>query len=75
MEKSIRDGLVIAGSAAAGGWGGSWGTARVGALLGLRFGPWGAMVGTAIGALAGVVLAKRILENAEGLPELETQEE
>lgn len=75
MDKSIKDGLMIAGSAVAGGWGGSWGTARIGALLGLRLGPWGALVGTAIGAMAGVALAKRMLANAEDAAELETQDE
>ena len=74
MNKTIKDGLVIAGSAALGGWGGSWGTARVGALLGLRFGPWGAAIGTAAGALAGIALAKRILTNGEDVLELEVGE-
>ena len=78
MNKSIKDGLVIAGSAAAGGWGGSWSVARIGAILGLRLGPWGAAIGTAVGALAGVALARKMLANGEvideDVPELEKED-
>ena len=75
MNKNIVDGLMIAGSAAAGGWGAT----RIGAVLGLRLGPWGAAVGTVVGALAGFALAQKMQANgvtlAEDVPELETQEE
>lgn len=74
MNKSVKDGLVIVGSAVAGGWGGSLGTAKIGALLGLRFGPWGALIGTTAGALAGAALAKKLLANGAAVAELETQE-
>ena len=75
MNKSIKDGLVIAGSAAAGGWG----ITRIGGILGFRLGPWGAAVGTAVGALAGFALAQKMQANGvtvtEDLTELETGEE
>lgn len=74
MNKSIKGGLVIAGSAAAGGWG----ITRLGTLLGLRLGPWGAAVGTAVGALAGFALAQKMQANGvtlEDIPEPETLEE
>lgn len=75
MDKGMKDKLVIAGSAWAGGVGGSWGAARLGAALGLRLGPWGAVAGSAIGALAGVVLARIILERNDAVSELKVADE
>ena len=65
MEKNTQDALVIWASTFAGGAGGWWTVAKLGARFGLNIGPWGAAAGGLIGALAGASLSKRFLESSQ----------
>ena len=71
MDKSSKNALVIWAATIAGGVGGSWATTRMGASLGLRMGPWGAVAGALIGAVAGASLSKRMLAEDGAPPEAE----
>ena len=61
MDTNIKNSLLIAGSAIAGGMGGSWAATRLGAALGLSLGPWGSAIGGMLGAMASTALAKRFI--------------
>lgn len=61
MENSTKNMLMLGGAAIAGGWGGSWAAARLGATFGLSLGPWGSAAGGLIGAMLGTALAKNLL--------------
>jgi len=69
MDKSSKNALLIWAATIAGGAGGSWATTRMGASLGLRLGPWGAVAGALIGAVAGATLSKRMLGDVDAMPE------
>ena len=71
MEQSMKNALVIGGTTVAGGWGGSWAVNRLATRFGLSLGPWGAVAGAVIGALAAAALSRRILGGAEAAPEVE----
>jgi hypothetical protein len=71
MDTSSKNALMIWAATIAGGVGGSWATTRLGASLGLRLGPWGAVAGGLIGAVAGASLSKRLLGEDAPLPEAE----
>ena len=78
MDEGTRKTLIMGASALAGGCGGAWATARVGATYGLRFGPVGTLAGAAIGALVGVGLCKWLMADSddfEGAFEVEEQKE
>jgi hypothetical protein len=45
----------------------------MGATLGLRLGPWGAVAGALIGSVAGATLSKRLLGDVETMPEVELE--
>lgn len=66
MEKNTQDALVIWASTFAGGAGGWWAVAKLGARFGLKLGPWGAVAGGVVGALAGASLSKKYLETSPG---------
>ena len=58
VDKKSQNALIVWAAAIAGGAGGWWAGARVGASMGLHLSPWGA----AAGAVAGAMLSKMILE-------------
>jgi hypothetical protein len=64
MDKNTQNALIVWASTAAGGAGGWWAAARMGASYGLRLGPWGAVAG----AVAAAVLSKKLLGEPLGLP-------
>jgi len=73
MDKSKKNALLIWAATIAGGAGGSWASTRMGATLGLRLGPWGAVAGALIGSVAGATLSKRLLGDVETMPEVELE--
>lgn len=73
MDKSTKNALLIWAATIAGGAGGSWASTRMGATLGLRLGPWGAVAGALIGSVAGATLSKRLLGDVEPMPEVELE--
>ena len=73
MDKSTKNALLIWAATIAGGAGGSWASTRMGATLGLRLGPWGAVAGALIGSVAGATLSKRLLGDVETMPEDELE--
>ncbi|MGB5299525.1 MAG: hypothetical protein WBM52_07750 [Thiogranum sp.] len=73
MDKSTKNALLIWAATIAGGAGGSWASTRMGATLGLRLGPWGAVAGALIGSVAGATLSKRLLGDVETMPEVELE--
>ena len=56
MDKAKQNALLIGGSTVAGGALGAWAGAKLGAAYGLRAGPWGVIVGSILGTLAGATL-------------------
>ncbi|MEA3410237.1 MAG: hypothetical protein U9R74_01705 [Pseudomonadota bacterium] len=66
--------LVAGACAAAGGAGGSWVSARIGASYGYRLGPWGVVAGAVVGALAGAALASMIPNDPQAALQAEEEE-
>ena len=66
MEKNTQDALTIWAGTLAGGAAGWWSVGKLGARFGLVVGPWGAVAGGLIGALAGASLSKKYLEASQG---------
>ncbi len=62
MEKNKQDALVVWAGTLAGGAGGWLAVARLSAKFGMNIGPWGAVAGGLVGALAGATISKKILE-------------
>ena len=62
MEKNTQDALVLWAGTLAGGAGGWLTVAKLAAKYGMNIGPWGAVAGGLVGALAGATLSKKILE-------------
>ena len=69
MDTNIKNSLLLAGTAIAGGMGGSWAATRLGAALGVTLGPWGSAAGAMLGAMASTALAKRFLGDPQSLLE------
>lgn len=69
MDTNIKNSLLLAGSAMAGGMGGSWAATRLGAALGLSLGPWGSAAGAMLGAMASTALAKKLLGEPQSMLE------
>ena len=65
VDEKSQNALIVWAAAIAGGAGGWWAGARVGASLGMRLSPWGA----AAGAVAGAVLSKMVLDGQLELPQ------
>ena len=74
MDKNIRKVLVAGVGAAAGGAGGSWATAKIGASFGYRLGPWGIVAGAVVGAVAGAALANMIPNDPQAVLEAAEEE-
>ena len=61
MDKHLKNSLLMAGSALAGGYGGSWAAQRICTALGCNLGPWGSAIGAVLGAMASTALTKSII--------------
>ena len=68
MDKSTKNALLIWAATIAGGAGGSWASTRMGATLGLRLGPWGAVAGALIGSSISIWLSRRHQRSLQGRP-------
>ncbi len=73
MDNNIKNSLLLAGSAVAGGYGGSWAAQRLCDALGCSLGPWGSAIGAMVGAMAGSALAKSMLGDKELVTEFEPE--
>lgn len=69
MDTNVKNSLLMAGSAIAGGAGGSWAATRLGAALGLSLGPWGSAAGAMLGAMASTALARKMLGEPQSMLE------
>ena len=65
MDKNTQDALMVWAGTLAGGAGGWWTVAKLGARFGMNVGPWGTIAGGLLGALAGAALSKRFLEASQ----------
>ena len=72
MEKNTQDALTMWAGTIAGGAAGWWATGKLGARFGLAIGPWGAVAGGLIGALAGAALSKKLLEASQNVLQSES---
>jgi hypothetical protein len=70
MDTDTKNALILAAGALGGAFVGRWAAPRIGAALGLTFGPWGSAAGAAIGGILGATLAKNMAGSFE-LPSLE----
>lgn len=73
MDNNIKNSLLLAGGAIAGGYGGSWIAQRVCTAVGCTLGPWGTAIGAVLGAMAGSALTKSMLGEEEIVPEFEPE--
>jgi hypothetical protein len=73
MDNNIKNSLVLAGTAIAGGYGGSWIAQRVCTALGCTLGPWGSAIGAMLGAMASTAVAQNMMGDKQALPEFESE--
>lgn len=73
MDNNIKNSLVLAGSAIAGGYGGSWVAQRLCDALGCSLGPWGSAIGAMLGAMAGTAVANSMTGDKQILPEFDPE--
>ena len=73
MDANIKNSLMIAGSAVAGGYGGSWVAQRLCTALGCNLGPWGSAIGAVLGAMATTAIAKNMIGEEQLIPDLEAE--
>ena len=71
MDNNIKNSLVLAGSAIAGGYGGSWIAQRVCNAVGCSLGPWGSAIGAVLGAMAGTAVAKSLVDDQPMIPDFD----
>ncbi len=71
MDKNIKNSLIMAGSALAGGYGGSWAAQRLCGALNCSLGPWGPAIGAVLGAMATTAVAKSMLGETDAFPEFD----
>lgn len=75
MDQNSKDSLMIwAGTilGAAGGW---WGATRLAARYAVPLGAWGVLAGGVVGAIAGSVLTKKIVNDPGAMPQFEEIEQ
>lgn len=73
MDNNIKNSLMLAGSAIAGGYGGSLVAQRLCTALNCSLGPWGSAIGAMLGAMAGTALAKTMMGDTQMIPEFEPE--
>lgn len=72
MDKNVKNSLIMAGSALAGGYGGSYVAQRLCAAMNCSLGPWGPAIGAVLGAMATTAVAKSMLGEPEPFPDFES---
>ena len=71
MDKMVKNSLIMAGSALAGGYGGSWVAQRLCGALNCSLGPWGPAIGAVLGAMATTAVAKSMLGDSQSFPDFD----
>ena len=71
MDQNVKNSLVMAGSALAGGYGGSWIAGRLCTAMNCTLGPWGTAIGAVLGAMATTAVAKSMMGDAQAFPEFD----
>jgi hypothetical protein len=71
MDKNVKNSLIMAGSALAGGYGGSWAAQRLCTALGCSLGPWGPAIGAVLGAMATTAVTKSMIGDPQGFPDFD----
>jgi hypothetical protein len=71
MDKNVKNSLILAGSALAGGYGGSWVAQRLCSALNCSLGPWGSAIGAVLGAMATTAVAKSMVGYSDEFPDFE----
>ena len=71
MDKNVKNSLVMAGSALAGGYGGSWVAQRLCSALNCSLGPWGTAIGAVLAAMATTAVAKSMIGDTQVLPDFD----
>ena len=69
VDKKSQDAFIVWAAAIAGGAGGWWAGARIGASMGLRLSPWGAVAGAVTGAVLSKMLLDETLKLSETTPD------
>ena len=70
MNINTKHAMILGAGALVGTVAGRWATPRLGAALGFAFGPWGSVVGAAIGGVLGAALATTMVGEKVDLPTL-----
>ena len=73
MDNNIKKSLVLAGTAIAGGYSGTWVAQRVCTAMGCTLGPWGSAIGAMLGAMASTAVAQNMMGDNQALPEFEPE--
>jgi hypothetical protein len=71
MDKNVKNSLLLASGAVAGGYGGSWIAQRVCTAMGCSLGPWGSAIGAILGAMAGSALTKSMMADEPLMPDFD----
>ena len=71
MDKNVKNSLIMAGSALAGGYGGSWVAQRLCSAMGCSLGPWGPAIGAVLGAMATTAVTKSMIGDTQSFPEFD----
>jgi hypothetical protein len=71
MDKNVKNSLIMAGSALAGGYGGSWAAQRLCAAVGCNLGAWGPAIGAVLGAMAATSVTKSLIGDPYDFPDFD----
>lgn len=72
MDNNVKNSLLMAGSALAGGYGGSWAAQHLCKALGCSLGPWGPAIGAVLGAMATTAVTKSMIGDTQAFPDLDS---
>jgi len=71
MDTTVKNSLIMAGSALAGGYGGSWVAQRLCTAMGCSLGPWGPAIGAVLGAMATTAVTKSMIGDSQPFPDFD----
>ena len=71
MDQNVKNSLIMAGSALAGGYGGSWVAQRICTAVNCNLGPWGPAIGAVLGAMATTAVTKSMIGDSQAFPEFD----
>jgi len=71
MDKDVKNSLLMAASALAGGYGGSWTAQRLCAAMGCNLGPWGPAIGAVLGAMATTAVTRSMIGDTQSFPDFD----